>query len=400
MSRRVTAVPIAKTMLNLSPLFYTEVAGESCLLDNLELKQPDKATIAAAKNDVRMALRDGIPRVFREMGLPGEVPQPRFFTQGSWAYKTLNGPAQRPQQADVDDGCYLPMSFVSKESRPEVAAEVFFRVAEAALTPLVEARDWKLSSKLTCLRVEIGPLAHIDVPLYAIPDAEFQTLAKAAALRGFALDGINALREALSWKDLPTTKVLLAHREDGWMDSDPRPVKEWFVDQVEKKGEQLRRVVRYLKAFRDWAWPTGGPSSILLMAAATPLFLKHDRRDDEALLYVAKQLAERLRQGVVNPINPAESLTDRLRGSSDEVDKVEEAAARYEWLAGQLQASMDASNADQACEWMRRVFGPRFPDEPARVKVPAAAVSAVAAAIAASPALAGPSELVGRTRAG
>jgi len=34
------------------------------------------------------------------------VTQPRFFTQGSWAYKTLNAPAQNPQQADLDDGAY------------------------------------------------------------------------------------------------------------------------------------------------------------------------------------------------------------------------------------------------------------------------------------------------------
>jgi hypothetical protein len=77
-------------------------------------------------------------------------------------------------------------------------------------------------------------------------------------------------------------KVLLAHRECNWMPSDPRPVKEWFLGEVEAKGEQFRRVVRYLKAFRDWRWSSGGPASILLMAAAAPLFEKRDRRDDLA----------------------------------------------------------------------------------------------------------------------
>ena len=91
-------------MLNLSALFYTEVDSEPCLFGNLELLDEDREIIAEAKNTVRMALRDGIPRVYREEGHPGEVPQPRFFTQGSWAYKTLNAPAQAPQQADVDDG--------------------------------------------------------------------------------------------------------------------------------------------------------------------------------------------------------------------------------------------------------------------------------------------------------
>jgi hypothetical protein len=388
-------------MLNLSALFYTEVEFEPCLFGNLNLRENDRGDLAVAKNDVRMSLRDGIPRVYADEGHPGKVPQPRFFTQGSWAYKTLNAPAQKPQQADVDDGCYLPLSFLTLTDRPSVAAEVFFDVAQKALAKLVEQRGWKLSRKPTCIRVEINDLAHIDIPLYAIPDKEFETLVKAENARSAALDGVRNFSAAAvdSWDKLPRTKVLLAHREEGWMHSDPRPVKEWFVDQVDTKGEQLRRVVRYLKAYRDWTWDVGGPSSILLMAAAAPLFVKQDRRDDQALLDVVKLLPAALRKGVNNPINPKESLTDRLRASSDEGDMVEEAALQLEGLGLRLQAALDAGNAEQACSWMRGLFGPRFPDRPDRVKVGSAA-SAVAAVIASSPAIAGPSELVGRTRAG
>lgn len=387
-------------MLNLSALFYTEVDSESCLFGNLELLDEDREIIAEAKNTVRMALRDGIPRVYIEEGYPGEVPQPRFFTQGSWAYNTLNAPAQAPQQADVDDGCYLPLSFLIQTDKPSIAADVFFEVAEKALQPLVDERGWTRSGKPTCIRIEISDLAHIDVPLYAIPDKEFANLVKAENVRRAALDSV-AFAEAAadSWDEMPTTKVLLAHREDGWTHSDPRPVKKWFVDQVEKKGVQLRRIVRYLKAYRDWTWPSGGPSSILLMAAAAPLFFKHDRRDDQALLEVVKGLPSALRNGVNNPANNDESLTDRLRASSSEVDMVEQAAASFEEFGRQLQSALDAGNAAQACTWMRKLFGPRFPDQPDRIKV-SAAVSAVAAAIAASPAIAGPSELLGRTRAG
>lgn len=278
-------------MLNLSALFYTEVESEPCLFGNLSLRDEDRKDIAEAKNEVRMALRDGIPRIYAAEGHPGKVPQPRFFTQGSWAYKTLNAPAQRPQQADVDDGCYLPLSFLNQTDSPSVAAEVFFGVAERALADLVEERGWELSGKPTCIRVEISDLAHIDIPLYAIPDNEFDTLVKAENVRRAALKGIRNFAEAAmdSWEELPKTKVLLAHREEGWMHSDPRPVKEWFVDQVETKGVQLRRVVRYIKAYRDWTWKSGGPSSILLMAAAAPLFVKQDRRDDQALLDVVKR---------------------------------------------------------------------------------------------------------------
>ena len=380
-------------MLNLSPLFFTTVDDESCMHEELDLTPEQRAWISSARTDVRDCLRTGIPRVLRENGYKESVPQPRFFTQGSWAYKTLNSPAQRPQQADVDDGCYLPLSFISQTKRPSTAATVFFAAAEEALKSLVKEKRWQLvTDKSTCIRIVIAAYAHIDIPLYAIPDEDFVTLAKASMERyGYAslAEAVN-LAERDAWTALPADKVLLAHRECDWMSSDPRPVKEWFLGEVEAKGEQFRRVVRYLKAFRDWRWPCGGPTSILLMAAAAPLFEKRDRRDDLALLDVVAALPARLREGVNNPVDESESLTQRL-GSRE----VEEAAKAFEEFERVLRGATDAGSPAQACIWMQGEFGPRFPNEPDRVKV-----VSVAATIAAAPATAGPSELVGRTKAG
>jgi hypothetical protein len=380
-------------MLNLSPLFFTTVDDESCMHGNLDLALEQRALIASARTDVRSCLRTGIPRVLKASGYTEDVPQPRFFTQGSWAYKTLNSPAQRPQQADVDDGCYLPLSFVSQTKRPSTAATVFFAAAEEALKPLVAEKRWKLvTDKPTCIRIVIAAYAHMDIPLYAIPDDEFVTLLKASIERY----GYDSLTEAVSmaerdaWTALPADKVLLAHRECNWISSDPRPVKEWFLREVEAKGEQFRRVVRYLKAFRDWRWCSGGPASILLMAAAAPLFEKRDRRDDLALLDVVTALPARLQAGVNNPVDDSESFTERLGEEG-----VEDAAEAFEEFGKALRGATQASIPSQACVWMRGEFGPRFPNEPDRVKV-----VSVASTIAAIPAVAGPSELIGRTKAG
>ncbi|MHB0926256.1 MAG: CBASS cGAMP synthase [Gallionellaceae bacterium] len=380
-------------MLNLSSLFFTTADGESCMHDELELTPEQRAWIASARTDVRDCLRTGIPRVLKANGFTEVVPQPRFFTQGSWAYKTLNSPAQHPQQADVDDGCYLPMNFVAQTKRPSTATAVFFAAAEEALKPLVEARQWKVvTDKPTCIRIVISAYAHIDIPLYAIPDQEFVSLAE-ASMRRYGYDSVKDAvikSERDAWTALPRDKVLLAHRECNWMPSDPRPVKEWFLGEVEAKGEQLRRVVRYLKAFRDWRWSSGGPASILLMAAAAPLFEKRDRRDDLALLDVVTALPAKLRGGVNNPVDESESLTERLGQAG-----VEEAAKAFEEFEKVLRGATSAGSASQACIWMQREFGPRFPNEPDRVKD-----VSVAATIAAAPAAAGPSELVGRTKAG
>lgn len=380
-------------MLNLSSLFYTTDENEACLHAALDLGLIQRAYIAGAKTDVRNCLRAGIPRVLKGKSYTDDAPEPRFFTQGSWAYKTLNAPAQDPQQADVDDGCYLPLSFVSQTTRPSVAATVFFAAAEEALAQLVKDREWKLiTDKATCIRIEISPYAHVDIPLYAIPDREFTTLTKSAVEDYGYFNLQEAVRKAErdAWTALPRNSVLLAHRECNWMESDPRPVKDWFLAEVAARGEQLRRVVRYLKAYRDWKWASGGPTSILLMAAAAPIFEKRDRRDDMALLDVVTALPAKLRGGVNNPVDDSESLTKRLGK-----ERVEEAAKQFEAFEKVLRGALDAGNEAQACSWMMGEFGPRFPDLPERVKV-----VSVAATIASVPAAAGPSELVGRTKAG
>lgn len=382
-------------MLNLSPLFNTS-EEESCLLKALNLTAAQRLQITSAKNEVRQCLRRGIPKVLIEQGYKGDIPQPRFFTQGSWAYKTLNSPAHLPpQQSDVDDGAYLPISFLKGSKRPSAASAIFFAAAEEALRRLIETKlgeNWKLvTDKPTCIRIEISAIAHIDIPLYSIPDDEYQTLERAANSYGFdsLMDAVN-VRRADSWTTLPLGEVLLAHREEDWIASDPRPVKDWFEDEVEVRGEQLRRVVRYLKAFRDWQWKSGGPSSILLMAAAVPLFTKMDRRDDLALLEVLKGLPAALRNGVSNPVNTDESLSGRLLA-----DELEAAAKKFEMFENYLNGAVNASDESTACNWMISMFGPRFPNRPNRIKQ-----VTVAATIAAVPAQAAASELVGRTKAG
>ena len=95
---------------------------------------------------------------------------------------------------------------------------------------------WRFETKPTCARLVIAINAHIDVPLYAIPDDEFETLEKAAIARadstGMTLDEARVV----SWSELPRDKVLLAHREDDWKVSDPREIADWFKDAVDHYG--------------------------------------------------------------------------------------------------------------------------------------------------------------------
>jgi hypothetical protein len=349
-----------------------------------------------ARKLIRQALRAGLPQIMKsQVGLQ-QPPEPKFHTQGSCAYNTLIVPAYMPpQQSDMDDGCYVPLSFM-RGAAPSIASKFFFDAVEAVLTPLCRQNGWRLNPgklKATCSRVEIDATKHIDLPLYAIPDQEFITLMEALHTQR-ADDVPLAFRRGDTWTSLPTDGVLLAHREHGWIPSDPRPIALWVERQVSIKTEVLRRIMRYLKAWRDWQWKEGtSPSSLLLMVAADTALAEAEDRDDMALLTVTSHLPDILRGTIINPVAPTEPpLSDKLDQAGIRLDVVRR--------ANQLQVAMEqamqhCTGAAEACLRLQQVLGPRFPSAPALNKTTAAAVVSVTPArkIQAQP-------TVGRTRAG
>lgn len=379
-------------MPNFSPLLFT-TTGEDCFLDDLNLAPDELAEIDGARKDIREALKADLPRVLREKGLEGEVCEPRFYIQGSRAYKTLNSPCTTPpQQSDIDDGVYLPLSVMREESSPKLAINLFFDAVMDVLQPVCAERGWSTESKDTCVRVTISLYAHIDLPLYVIPDTLFLLIKASMESRGQAVfdSAINSERD--TWKTLPSDKILLADRKQGWRKSDPMAMKNWFKRECQEKGDQLIRVVRYLKAFRDKQWEDKGPSSILLMAVACPLFEYFDKRDDHSLLNVVKGIPDALRNGVMSPIDPEASLTAHMA-----TEAIADAVELFQVFANHLEGAINATDPQTAYNWLHNMLGDRFPNAPYRMKSNPESLPASMAAIAP---LAGPAEPVKRTKAG
>lgn len=264
-------------MANVSKLLHTTTDPET-FLENLTLDASDSEKLRVARRDIRAFLKEWFATQSRQR--LGVVIEPRFFTQGSVSYKTINNPIYVPkQQMDMDDGCYLPLNFV-RGAQPSDAASLFFNFVDEALRQLAKEKGWRFVEKPTCCRLVIADDAHVDVPLYAIPDREFQSLEKATHARADTVFREMAADTALRWEDLPPDTVLLAHRENDWIASDPRKIRRWFLDAVEVHGEILRRVCRYLKGWRDYNHPTlDGVSSIILMACAFEVFEEVGARD-------------------------------------------------------------------------------------------------------------------------
>lgn len=269
-----------------------------CYRTRITPEEAAKNKLFEARSKIRRHLLRVIPVLTEQVfGKEGKT-SPKFYTQGSWAYGTCNAPCHSEQEMDLDYGVYLPVStWEDSGLPPQHAAKTYFGIIEKALKPLVEMEGWQFGEdKDTCVRIQISDInAHVDVPLYVAPDIQFKRLVEAMeALSGKAFDAARTLEFAegeideQQWHEFE--KIALAMRDGTWKDSDPRKVSDWFDANVKRYGEQLKRVCRYLKGMRDFNWPTGGPSSILLMICATKVWKGFDGRDDLALLHVLEHI--------------------------------------------------------------------------------------------------------------
>jgi hypothetical protein len=257
------------------------------------------------------------------------------------------------------------MSFV-RGAKPSQASALFFDFVDGVLKALAQEEGWSFRKNDTCCRLVISGHAHIDVPLYAIPDVEFMLLEKAMAANSTTADRARPD----TWQALPSDSVLLAHRKEGWKASDPRKIKTWFLAAVDLYGEKLRRICRYLKAWRDHHKPAlDEVSSILLMVCAWMAFEATRRafvpdREDEALLMVIEKLPAYLEGKVPNPTDPDEDL-NRVSSEGRMI------AVRYaQNFADQLRNTIkNGTDEEKAVLEMRASLGLRVPDRPDLVSV-------------------------------
>ena len=270
---------------------------------------------------------------------------------------------------DWDYGVYLPVTVWEENGPPHLMAKTYFELVERLLKSLCQKEGWTLlSGKDTCIRIQVASWAHIDLPLYAAPEAEFikirERITMESASLKKALDSADFSEsygdeQQQAWADLD--RVVMATRKGEWKPSDPEVIARWFGDRVDESGEQLRRVCRYLKAWRDVQWQNGGPSSVSLMIAAVQNFTENPGRDDLALESVATHLADvfllDLRElGIDNGAEDFNRLTEIER---------EDASQRLQKLAGSLKNSrmLGVHLKDQAIRQLAQQLGHRVPDD-------------------------------------
>jgi hypothetical protein len=281
--------------------------------EKVALSQGKKESLRQSRD----AIRGRIENYFKEIL---KVDVPKFHAQGSFPMGTVINPLDG--EYDLDDGVYL-QHLDEHDQRGWPTPETVHRW-------IIEATDGytkeKPIDKRTCVRVRYACQYHIDLPSYA------------------TLDG----------------KPMLAEKgEKGWHESDPVALTEWFIDQVKKSGEQLRRFVRFFKAWADYQSRSRGtmPCSLILTVLAAQCFHSNER-DDVSVANTARAISDAVQVQfcVYNPVDHTEELTRRL--SDEEKKRFQQAIADF---ANDAAEAIKSESRKDASKLWRGQFGDRFP---------------------------------------
>jgi hypothetical protein len=308
-------------------------------------KFEENSTLREKRDIIRDKLRERLPGIFdkyREKRLA-----PKFRDQGSYEMDTgvrpLNG------DFDIDQGLYFEIS--TDDYDPVILKK---RVHEALVG---HTKD--VCIRRPCVTVQYQrkgePTYHVDLAVYANANAD----GKARLAVG---------RESTS----------LAERE--WQISDPKGLTDTiFGKYKEADRAQLRRVVRYLKRWRDLkfsvdgnAAPLGISLTVLAYNHLEPTYTDQvaGKADDlSALRKLVKAILGRFTDKfdwnalrnvrdleVSLPVEPWNDLFEQM--SYKQIEEFEE---KLKKLRDSLDSAEEAADPVDACKALRKVFGEDFP---------------------------------------
>lgn len=310
--------------------------------------------------------------------------EPRFMTQGSFKYGTLNRPYWTPpQEMDIDDGTYLPMAIF--EGKPVIGHRLLQLLVDTSLKSLEQENPgWIFDPSLDkCGRIKVSSKhVHIDVPMYAIPVKQFEEkeLAMMEALsrnqHSIHANAFNFESESVDYNlDTSSVNLLVRNGEKRWIISDPKIVEDWFKSSCNRIGNHLKAICCILKAWRDANWISGGgPSSISLMAATVKILDENPIVEDDfgsVIKLVASALPGEFRNGVESP-----DYTDEkpLFPSEDQhEEKHNQIILKLEEFHMALLSAEQSESKNVALDRINSVFGHRVTNAELIVSVKASA---------------------------
>lgn len=281
---------------------------------SISLDGDKKESLRVSKN----SLRKHIKKIFQEK----KKPAIKFQTQGSFSMDTALNPLDGDY--DIDDGLYFKPQLENKLDPVTVHAWVVDAAKSySTVDPPID--------KIRCVRVPFKAGYHVDIPIYDLIDNN-GTFSPELAVKGV-----------------------------GWQYSDPKLFSKWFQNRVFQTNSQLRRLVRYCKAWTDFQNQSGQykmPSGMVLTVLASEEY-QYDDRDDVAFAQTTAGILQRIKhdESIPNPVDKSEDLRHRISDPQFKNFKT-----RLDLLVQHSEIALNHASAEEAARknW-QKVLGDRFP---------------------------------------
>lgn len=276
----------------------------------------EKITLSPTKKESLKTGRDALRKKIKDKFDEKNRTKPKFCGQGSFMMRTTVAPING--EYDLDDGVYIQGYSDKEEKDWPVASTIHSWIKEAVdghtTTPVVD--------KNTCVRVTYINDYHIDLPSYIVKD----------------------------------DVAYLSHKGNGWIESDPRAFTGWFIDKVKEDGEQLRSLVKYLKAWKDYKSVDLKGIAITILVGNN--FYQSETRDDLSLLGTITLIIDELEDKFEckKPVFPYEDLFEDISDT-----KKDTIISSLKKLKGKVQEAVDKEDEEEASNIMIECFGSRFP---------------------------------------
>jgi hypothetical protein len=291
--------------------------------ENISVSSARKKKLRKSRN----AIRDRIRKHFKEVL---KVAVPKFHGQGSYSMDTLENPLEGCDY-DIDDGVYL-QHLGDDPAKWPTAATVHQWIVDAT----TGYTDQDPQDRPRCVRViyKGDPPYHVDLPCYVMSASDVPLL-------------FDKSREKAS-------SGLVSPYE-----SDPRAMTDWFVDRVDE-DDQVRRIVRYSKAWKDYQRDSGaGVAKGLALTILMTETVVSDARDDIAFVKTVSAAYTRLSTNISikKPLTPFEDLT-----AAWTTKQREDFLDRLKQLRDRGNDALDEESKEKAAKIWQKVLGDRFPD--------------------------------------
>jgi len=270
---------------------------------NISITTPKKKKLISS----RQALEKKIVEHFK---LKKNLPIPKFYIQGSYKMGTMV--IAKDGTYDVDLGIY----FLTK---PTVTADT---LKSNVLDAVKKHTEGGAANRDKCIRVVYKGDFDIDLPVY------YKTA---------------------------TDKHPFLATKNGWKESDPKELCDWFEKKKNASG-QMVRIVKYMKSWahnRAKKMPSGIAISVWVATCYQP-----NQRDDVSLFETLKVIKSKLfcEISCENPASPKDDFCAKL--SSDQKDNFRDAFKSFINAASE---AINNTDITKSCNIWKQQFGESFP---------------------------------------